>query len=611
MGQRPHWRTVGLLICLLFLVAVGRGESWQPSFAASIGTQATVDVTSPSVATTDVIPEGDDFFTRVLGDPRDMNDRLDLRWQVYVSDISVSDGIWQGTFADGGGSWSSTGSVFIHYPGFNTGAANIGPIGTQYPIDADTYSQLSFRLHLPPGSTEYYLTSFAGLIADVENTIGTRDAYAGWNVYTTTLGGGWSGQMQGLRIFPEAAGGEVQFDWIRLTDPDTSPFEVTWTGPGSGTVDIYCDDDTNFSNGTIAQIAGDEPDDGSFTWKTAAFPPGDYYIYIEHSDDDPGEGAYSSGPLTVVPAPILDFSVPSMTSGEDYATAVVDNPWDMDGWNDVLSDGTWDWTWHGLNNVSFDGQMHARVVSAESFIYLLVKVKKPIDASKYKYLTWRWYVEGDWTNSYDRLISANGWMTRFHYFVEYPYDITRDMNTLNDVIIWEGWNTYTVDLSQGYLDDGAPGPGPGWTGTKTGLRFDFMEAGINDFDIHVDYVLLTADPTAQAGGTYDIEWTLQASDRPMTITLKYDDDQNPDNFVDTIAVLAPGTGGGTPPPGPHFIYLPLVVRNYDPETPPTENAYRWTIPSGLSGSYYIYAEVDDGLNDVAGWYSEAPLVISP
>jgi len=103
------------------------------------------------------------------------------------------------------------------------------------------------------------------------------------------------------------------------------------------------------------------------------------------------------------------------------------------------------------------------------------------------------------------------------------------MNTLNDIIIWEGWNTYTLDLSEGYLDDDAPGPGPGWTGTKTGLRFDFMEAGSNQFNIHVDYVLLTADDRAD-GPIYTIQWErLDEGSQPITLTLYYDDDTNPDN----------------------------------------------------------------------------------
>jgi hypothetical protein len=604
MNNKPFWKTVSLLTGLSLVLVISVRGVKQPSLAAhaAVPQASAVTVSSPSGAATDIVAEGDDFFTHVLGDPRDMNERLDLRWQVGISNISVADGIWQGN-------WSASGSVYAHYPGHDTGAANIGPIGTQYPIDTSTYRQLSFRIY-SSSSTSYDWSAYPGYLVGGGNSVAS-DAVTGgqWGTYIHTLSSNWSGSMRGLKFRLIQASSDFRFDWVRLTNPDTSPtFNITWIGAGGGTVDIYCDDDANFGNGTIAQIADNTDNDGSFTWQTAAFPPGDYYIYIEHSSDGSGNGDYSSGPLTIVSAPILDFTAPSMTSGEDYATIVRQDPWDMDSWNDILGAGTWSWTWHHIENVSFDGQMHARVNGPDSFIYPTVDVGNPISTSKYKYLTWRWYVEGDWTDSEDRLTSANGWITRFHYFVEYPYSYTRDMNTLNDIIIWEGWNTYSLDLSEGYLDDAAPGPGPGWTGTKTGLRFDFMEAGTNDFDIHVDYVLLTADPTAQAGGTYDIEWTIQASDRPMTITLKYDSDQNPDNgFAGNIATITPGAGG-TSPSGPYFVYLPLVARNYDPDTP-TEDAYRWSIPSGLSGSYYIYAEVNDGVN-VVEWYSEVPIVIS-
>jgi hypothetical protein len=605
MRTESFRQAVGALICLLLLIAIVPESGGQSSWA-SPGIQSVVTVTSPSGAASDVVADGDDFFTRALGDPRDMNDRLDLRWQQNVSNISVSGGLWEGDFEAGS-------TIYAHFPGLDKGAANIGPIGEQYPINTATYTQLSFRAHSPVGAS-YRWWAFPDLQSDGRvGPVASGSLAAGqWQLYTHSLGSGWSGSMQGLQLQLQDAASDFRLDWVRLTDPSTSPtFEITWGGAGSGEVDIYCDDDTNFGNGTIARIVDDTADDGSFTWQTAAFPPGAYYIYIEHSSDGAGNGDYSSGPLTVVETPILDFTAPSVTSGEDYATAVVGDAWDMDGWNDVLGGGNpvFSWTWHHLENVSFDGQMHASTTGNDPFIYTTVDLDNPIDADKYKYLTWNWYAEGEPVNADERLLSANkGWVTRFHYFVEYPYDTTRDMNTLNDLIIWEGWNTYTVDLSQGYLDDAQPGPGPGWTGTKTGLRFDFLE-GQSPSDIHVDEVLLTADPTAQSGSSYAIEWEIQASDRPMTITLWYDNDTNPNNaFPDTepIATLGPG-GGGPLPPGPYYVYLPLALKNYAPGLP-TENAYSWSVPGGLSGAYYLYAEVDDGLNEV-GWYSDVPLVI--
>jgi len=601
MRKSTPWKTVGWLVCLSLLAFVGQGESWRPSLAASPAPLSTVTVTKPSGAATDVVAEGDDFFTRVLGDRRDMNERLDLRWQVGISNISVASGIWQGN-------WSANSSVYAHYPGHDIGAANIGPIGTQYPIDTSTYRQLSFRIY-SSSSTSYEWSAYPGYLVEGGNSVATGSVTGGqWKTYVHTLTSNWSGSMQGLRFRLVQPSSDFRFDWVRLTDPDTSPtYNITWSGAGSGTVDIYCDDDINYSNGTIAQIADNTSNDGSFTWQTAAFPPGDYYIYIEHSGDSPGGGDYSSGPLTIVEAPILDFTAPSVSSGDDYATAELNSPWDMSSDSSIRSEV---WSRHHIESPCpcfANGEMYGTTSGNDPFVYPNLDKNKPVNASKYKYLSWRWYVEGDWTDSHDRLTSANGWVTRFHYFSGYHYDINTNMNTLNDIIIWEGWNSYTVDLSQGYLDDEAPGPGGGWAGTIYGLRFDFLE-GTNPFNFHVDWVLLTADPTAQAGSTYDIQWTIQASERPMTITLKYDSDQNPNNgFAGNIATLTPG-GSGTPPSGSYLIYLPLVTRNYD-STAPTQDSYRWSVPLGLSGSYYIYAEVNDGVN-ISEWYSKVPVVIS-
>jgi hypothetical protein len=605
MLSKSLQKAVGLLGGGLFLLFSSVGIPLS-SLSSSHSLQATISVTAPDSGGA-LVSEGDDFFTRVVADRKDMNERLDLRWQVGISNISVGAGVWKGD-------WAADGMIYIHYPGLDLGAANAGPIGAQYPIDTSIYYQLSFRIK-SDDNTEYWLWAYPGLQADGAQFLVKNSVTAGqWQTYSHDLSliGAWNGLIQGLRIEMDQAADNVRFDWVRLTDPTTSPtFEITWIGPGSGTVDIYCDDDANYSNGTIAQIANDETDDGSFTWATAAFPPGEYYIYIEHSSDSPGGGDYSDGLLTIVPAPILQFTAPSIFSGDDYATTELNNPWDMDSWDDVLSSGTWEWTWHHLDpaTVSFGGQLDATTSGNDPFIFLLVDFSgTPIDSNRYKYLSWRWYVEGDWVDSHDRLLGLNGWLTRFHYFVTYPYDDPLGMNTLNDVIVWEGWNTYTVDLSQPeHLDDVVPGPGPGWTGLKRGLRFDFLE-GSSPSNIHVDWVMLTADPTATAGGTYDIEWTLQANSRPLTVTLRYDDDQDPAAFVGDIATLTPGNGDGTPPTGPYFIYLPLVMRNF-PVSQVTES-YTWDVPGHLSGAYYIYAELDDGLN-VVRWYSGVPLVIGP
>jgi hypothetical protein len=45
----------------------------------------------------------------------------------------------------------------------------------------------------------------------------------------------------------------------------------------------------------------------------------------------------SNGPLTIKPAPLLQFDAPSMTSGPDFATEVNGDPWDMNDEGDIFT----------------------------------------------------------------------------------------------------------------------------------------------------------------------------------------------------------------------------------------------------------------------------------
>jgi hypothetical protein len=572
--------------------------------AAPARPRSVVVVTAPSGAAADVVAEGQDFFTHVLRDPRDMDEPLDLRWHVRVRNIRVTGSVWQGEFG-------AAGQVYAYFPGLDAGAANIGPIGAQVPIDADAYRVLSFRA-LADRAVRYRWWGHRGLLAEGDELVAEGVLPAGrWETAVKVLAPSWMGTRRGLRLeVVEAA--DVRLDWVRLTVPDTSPrFAVTWTGPGSGTLDIALDDDQRVGNGLTARLAEDVPDTGRFVVSTAAFPPGPYYVYVEHASDAPGGGAYSPGPLTIVAAPRLAFTAPSTASGADYATTELGDPWDMDGGGDLFINGVWPQSWFDLGSGPLyrAGQLHATTSGVDPYLYLNISEdRRPIETAIYKHLAWRWFVEGTWADSGDRLAPANAWVSRFHYFPRFPYQAA-EMNTLNDVVIWEGWNTYELDLSQGYLDDRRPGPASlGWRGTKAGLRFDPLE-GSRPFTLHLDWVRLTADPTVRAGSRYAITWSMPAGDRPRTITLHTDRDRDFGNgFAGTIATLAPPPAVPPTLRGPHRTFLPRVDAWRPPDGGPSR--YVWAVPPDLRGPVYLCAVVSDGVN-VMRWYSDVPLVINP
>jgi hypothetical protein len=418
--------------------------------------------------------------------------------------------------------------------------------------------------------------------------------------------------MLGVALQLAGAAEDVRLDWARLTNPESgAPIAVRWRGGGRGTVDVLVDDDRDAANGFLAPLALGAPNDGVLDARAPWLPPGRYYVAVRAGDGAP---AYSPGTVEVVPAPILRFTAPSALSGADYATAELGDPWDMAARSDLLSGGDWEWSWNGLAGFPrFDGGLlQATSRGPDPFLFLAVDPERPIRTARYRFLSWRAsYAGGPWRDASDRLGPESGWVQRFHYWAGWPLE-AGTMNSLQDVVIWEGWNTSQLDLAEGHLDDDRAGPGAGWSGRKTGLRFDPVE-GTLPTAFSLDWVKLTAEPSARAGEAYEIAWTLRAGSRPVTIRLALDTDRDAGNGLGPlVAELVPPAAPPSRPPsasvGPFRALLPRLEAGRPAYRPPT--SFRWQPPAGLDGRYYLTAEVDDGLSRMR-WYSEVPLAIEP
>jgi hypothetical protein len=562
---------------------------------------AAIDVTAPA-GNPVVVAEGHDYFVRDLGMRRDMNELSDIRWLDGVLNFEAVDGHWRGATAEGA-------RLFGMWPGMALGAANIGPTGDQFPMNADRYRELSFRV-FTPYEVDYVWWGLPGLYSEGGTVVARGQTIAGWQTLIHRLDHHWSGRQQGLMLDLSQGVTDLRIDWIRLTDSSRGPVVNTaWSGGGSPAVDIYVDTDRRLDNGLYAQLAAGVPNDGTQALSLHALPPGRYFVYVTESGD-PESGDYSPIPVIVAGAPVAEFVAPSMQSGADYATEELDNAWDMDTKDDLFTGGIWDWIWGGLTHFPTfqNGLMTAITNNTNPFVLLNVDPLRPIDTTRYRYLSWRWMVDPNFYPN-GRLSDENGWVTRFHYFSDWPItEATR--NTLNDIIIWDLWETYEMDLAEGYLDDEIPGLGSGWRGTKTVLEFDPLE-GTRPFGFQVDWVSLTAAPEALAGGSYPLEWTVLHGDRPLTVTLSYDTDRDADNGVaGSIAVLAPETP--QPPPrepaiGAWQIYLPRL-EVLQPVHPATN--FAWRVPANLAGDVYIVVEVSDGLQATRR-YSQVPVTIYP
>ena len=150
VSKRPGLRKRFTIIVLVMAAIGGFGSVLRAQPMASI------TVLSPSGSASDLVPEGEDYFTLVLGDPRDVNQRLDLRYQyAAVTNISVENGLWSGR-----------GSNYVYplFPGM-PGAASIGQTGQDSPIDGDRFTQFSVRAQTDAGRNirlTYYTGPFSG-----------------------------------------------------------------------------------------------------------------------------------------------------------------------------------------------------------------------------------------------------------------------------------------------------------------------------------------------------------------------------------------------------------------------------------------------------------------
>jgi hypothetical protein len=639
-SKTRHPFKYALLVLVLILSTLALGQL-APAMAQPLAANPTVTVLSPSGAGSDVVGEGDDYFTQVLGAPRDMNDHTDMLWQEFgVNNITVAGGDWTGTASNSGGQ----SRVWPLYPGYSfhpTGGADdasvaeIGKTGGNYPIQTTKYKRLSFRINST--TTDSWLvgwsttraTSYAGFV---------QGNYAtGWRVYTVDMNWG-STPATGIAFQLGAnSSATYKFDWIRLTDPNTSPiytirFSVAAAQAGD-LVDLNCYTSAQLSNatycGVIASgIAVNSSGTYQYQWRTAYLAPGNYYVQAVARRG--GASDVSNGPLTIKAAPVVQIDSPSMTSGPDYATTEAGNPWDMNDSTDIKS---LTWTTHDFNSagpVFSGGQLNGVVARYDShdptmmgdpFVYLNVKKDtKPIDTGKYKYLTFRYKVDRTpwWSHSGDRLaedvarrVYPAAWLVRVIFYGASIADYEHQ-NMTNDIIIFDDWNTYTMDLSkgvqQGYWEPGQQGASGGyWSGLKYWMRFDFLE-GVDPWQVHLDYIKLTGND--EASTTYAINWTQLEGEKLSSVDVYRSQNQ--------AACLTSGTAlyhyaasaqAGQPEPdagsaGSYKIFLPILQRH---EMAPT--SINWNTATISNGEYFICMRMSDGYNTFST-VSEAPVKIS-
>ncbi len=632
----------------LVLIAIGLSSVWLGGRALTAIAEPdamTVTVLTPSGAASDVIGEGDDYFTQVLHEPRTMDRHTDLIWQSFgIDNISFANGIWSGTTTETGGH----SEIYPLYPGYSIGGntvAEIGKTGGNYPVQTSKYKQISFRIKAPndagAGSNPWWQVSYSNIsfTLEVDHYNGVYQNLTGWQVYNANLASKstWTNNpaIYGIGFRFGLTTGNYQFDWIRLVDPTTSPvysikFSVAGTQAGD-LVDLECYttsqvDADSFCGSIKTGIPVDTPGTYQYDWRTAYLPPGSYYVRAVVRHGTTTASGVSSGALTIEPAPLLHIDAPSMTSGPDYATVELGVPWDMSDSNSIFTSNDLYRFPHDVESPCpcfANGEMYGTVGRFDSndvssmgdpFVYLHVNRNKPIDTSKYKYLTYRYKIDRSpwWANSGDRLsldtarqVYPAGWLTRVIFFSEWPHSLSQADST-KAIIVFDDWNTYQMDLSKGVERgywDSEPQTGGFWTGFKYAFRFDFLE-GVDPWPIHLDDVKLTGDDVANA--SFAVHWSQVTDAAPKTINFYASQDQTACLRSGTPIYQWQGGGGNLPPTGQYKVFLPLVTGGTSTGGP---DNFVWNTSTVAPGTYYVCAQATDGFNTTTA-VSETPVIVS-
>ncbi len=572
-----------------------------------------------------IVPDGDEFATAVAQRPWNMSELRDIALEYGFQSVGVTNGIWTGTSAE------SSYYVFPLSPGFlrpnylsywswYTDGMPYGPLNL---LDASKYSRISFRMSQAASERNNVSIWWAKTFNtwpsaegnmmnwyDGEPSFNNQAAYvyvkfeSGYRIYdidpniTTwydqrnpilvlppgSAGSAWSDNIYGFFIWPTdrgSAGANVSFDWIRVYDPDTSPVVPIRWNPISGgeyvSIQLYVDTDSSGYDGDL--FVSGLVDDGAYDLKTAALPPGDYYVYLQavtHLNSTLEKGARSqySAMIRIGEPPIVTIVAPSFISGEDFATSELDNPWDFADSSDVELTSQ-------MSNITYEnGIFSARTDDPippypESDDQIWLNTKKngtivPINTTKYRYFTHRIKVneEPGYGDIFDKV--ARGWLSRVMWWNQ---DIEIDGSYSKDIPLLEGWRDYTVDLwDSTFLEvqEDIPGvPQLGWreVGSVQHIRLDPLEAWINT-TFWLDYVYLTAE-NKPVNGSYTIIWHIADPDsNDLTVNVYAD--------METSSGIQESTEA-------------LVTLDQAPGT----NFWTWT-PTEEGGRYFIRLEVSDG-----------------
>lgn len=547
MGSSPRRFAVSATLVLVLALS-GLATTVTTAFAQGLG--------APTVTGQLVRGEAPDYATELFGDAWDYANREDVQTDpgpVINAEISLS-GDQLHVAMD------STGHFHPIWPGW-PGGLRLGRDGPVNPVDSTRYDHLSFRIHSSVWTTGQVIWQTCPDIIDgCEGQAAFTLHDTGWQTITVDLRDGsgepWSGELQALRLTIGLANpATFDVDWMRLHG-SADPAAVSYTNAGFGTAELRWDADSDPGNNTPDNpgwgvLGTTDGLTGRAEFDVAAYPPGTYRF---HTVSGGTTSAYSS-PLTIEGAPRVRILNPDITGGEDFATAVLGDPWDFSNPEDIAD-------YNNIANASFaDGKFHGNNDLAgdnprDPFIVL--SGLGDLDADRYHRFTVTATYEGPFDLSWDPGGGTHGrisWRQDGHHL----WQQTQAVVNYTDI------DTYTVVLGSDprtAVMEPDLGPQPGWgTGATTHeLRWDINEDN-GPKRWAIDEIRLAADD--ESHGQFDIEWVDDAHQPGTTVSFYADSDEQ--GFDGQL--IASGVTGAD-----------------------GVNRYTWDTSGLAEGTYWVHAE---------------------
>lgn len=356
----------------------------------------------------------------------------------------------------------------------------------------------------------------------------------------------------------------VEIDWVRLTARD---------GAGAATMNInYANCTSTYTlritdaEGVPFNVArGAASGSGSIAFNYGVLAPGAYQASLSCNN-----GTSSSQAFTINAPPQVTVIDPDESGGADFATDVLGNPWDMadpadvPALNDVVNPGL-------VNDAGQPALQGTGTSSGDPQVTLLNGGSALINTRRYRHLTFTLTLDTPF--GLDGNL-GQGSLTRVLWGSQSGMDAST-MTATNDLLIWPGRNTYTVDLStltaanQGLETECPFCPTLPWLNHSVRFfRLDPHEATIG-VTFRLAGVKLAALDEVAAGGTFNVRYGFNDADTGSTYTAQFflDGDRDPsgglvqvgtqNNVQRGAALTFPFNTNGVAP-GEYFVYVRIV-----------------------------------------------------